>query len=89
MNLYMIRRSPDLYISDAYAYAVVAAESGDDARHTHPDKGVFWKNHRWTKGGRDYGSDLWANPSSIRTRLLGKALLGTRAGPVCTSFNQT
>ena len=40
MNLYMIRRSPDLFISDAYAYAIVAAETGDAAKHTHPDNGI-------------------------------------------------
>jgi hypothetical protein len=88
MNLYVIRRSPDHFVSDKYAYAIVAAESGDAAKHTHPDKGVVWKNQRWTKGGRDYGSELWADPQKVRPKLLGIAKLGIKAGPICTSFNE-
>jgi hypothetical protein len=87
MNLYLIKRSPDCFVSDAYAYAVVAAESGQAARHTHPSRGVIWKNLAWRKGGRDFGFATWANPKRIRSRLIGKAVKGTKAGMVCTFFN--
>ena len=87
MNLYLIKRSPDVYVDDAYAYAVVAAESGMAAKHTHPTKGVVWKNRMWIKGGRDFGFDIWTNPKNVRTRLIGTAVQGTKAGMVCTSFN--
>jgi hypothetical protein len=88
MNLYVIRRSPDRFVSDTYTYAIVAAESGDAAKHTHPDKGVVWKNNRRTKGGRDYGFELWTDPKRVPPRLLGTAILSLKCGPICTSFNE-
>lgn len=87
MNLYLIKRWPDRFVSDAYAYAVVAAKTGQAAKHTHPEKGVLWKNLRWSKGGRDYGFATWTDPSHVRPRLIGKAPAGRKAGIVCTSFN--
>ena len=87
MNLYLIKRSPDCYVCDTYAYAVVAAKSAGAAKCTHPAKGVVWKNKEWTKGGKEYGFDTWTSPKNIRPRLIGKAVKGTKAGMVCTSFN--
>jgi hypothetical protein len=87
MNLYLIKRSPDCFISDAYAYAVVAAETGAAAKHTHPLRGVVWKNTGWSKGGKDYGFATWADPKNVRSRLIGTAVRGTQAGMICTFFN--
>jgi len=87
MNLYLVRRSPDRYIADAFSSAVIAAETAKAARHTHPTKGVVWTKTTWTKGGRDYGFDIWTHPKNTRSRFLGTASVGTKAGMVCTSFN--
>jgi hypothetical protein len=87
MNLYLIQRSPNRYVEDTFAYAVVAAETGKAARHIHPTKGVIWQKTIWVKGGRDYGFDIWANPRNVRSRLIGIAMEGTEAGMVCTAFN--
>ncbi len=87
MNLYLIRRTHSRFVDDAFAYAVVAAETGKAARHTHPTRGVVWEGTMWTRLGRDYGFEIWANPKNIRSRLLGIAALGTKAGMICTSFN--
>ncbi len=71
MNLYMIRRKPHFFVPDAFDFAIVAAENGHDARHTHPARGVLWIDGTWSKAGRDYSFDLWAHPQDVRTRLLG------------------
>jgi len=62
MNIYLIKRTPDRFVNDAYAYAVVAAESGLAARYTHPSRGVVWKNKVWSKGGKEYGFAIWTEP---------------------------
>lgn len=87
MNLYRIQRSPNRFIEDTFAYAIVAAETGWAARHIHPTKGVSWQKTMWVKGGREYGFDIWTNPSNVRSRLIGTAVEGTLAGMVCTAFN--
>jgi hypothetical protein len=74
MNLYLIKRSPDCFVNDAYAYAVVAAETGEAAKYTHPSRGVVWKNMAWSKGGKDYGFATWTNPKNVRSRLIGTEL---------------
>jgi hypothetical protein len=86
VNLYLIKRSPNHFVADTFAYAVVAAESSEAARHIHPTKGVIWRKTMWIKGGREYGFDIWADPRNVRSRLIGKAIEGTPAGMVCTSF---
>jgi hypothetical protein len=87
MNLYLIQRSPNRYVQDTFAHAIVAAETGRDARHIHPTKGVTWRKTMWVKGGRDYGFDIWTNPRNVRSRLIGVATEGTLAGMVCTAFH--
>jgi hypothetical protein len=87
MNLYLIKRRPDRFVSDAYAYAVVAAETGEAAKCTHPARGVVWSNTRWSKAGRDYGLETWTIPTKVQFRLIGVAPKGTKAGIICTSFN--
>jgi hypothetical protein len=92
VNLYLIKRKADRFIEDTFAYAIVAAETGKAARHIHPTKGVtwgktIWGKTTWVKGGRDYGFDIWTDPSNVRSRLIGVAIEGTLTGMVCTSFN--
>jgi hypothetical protein len=86
MNLYLIQRSPNRFVADTFAFAIVAAETGRAARHIHPTKGVIWRNAMWFKGGREYGFDIWTDPKNVRSRLIGKAVEGTLAGMVCTAF---
>jgi hypothetical protein len=86
MNLYLIQRSPNRFVVDTFAFAIVAAETGRAARYIHPTKGVVWKDAMWVQGGREYGFDIWTNPSNVRSRLIGTAVEGTLAGMVCTAF---
>jgi hypothetical protein len=88
MNLYKITRSPRRFKYDTYAFAVVAATSEDQAKHTHPAKEVMWKNRVWTVGGVPCGNDTWASPSRVHAKLLGLAKKGTVAGTICTSFHE-
>jgi hypothetical protein len=87
MNLYLIKRTPDYFVSDAYACAIVAAKDGQAAKHTHPVRGVIWRGESWCKGGKNYGLATWTEPGNVRPRLLGKAVRGMKAGIVCAFFN--
>jgi hypothetical protein len=63
---------------DTYDSAVVAAETEDAARNTHPNGGDF------------YGvfQGLWAKtPNDVTVRLIGEAAPGIEAGVLCASFN--
>lgn len=60
---------------DVFDSAVVAAETADAARLTHPSDDCQY----------DY---LWvADRSLVRVRLIGEAIEGTQAGVICASFN--
>ena len=78
MKLYYIHQDQnDGY--DTYDSAVVAAESEEAARATHPST----NNGCWND---TYPS--WANsPEHVGVRLLGEALPNVSAGVICSSFN--
>jgi hypothetical protein len=87
MKLFVIKRSPDSYIADSFAFAVVAAENALAARYTHPARGVTWIDAHWSKKGKEYGFELWASPQKVNSRYIGQAAPGTKPGVICTSFN--
>lgn len=63
---------------DTYDSAVVAAETEDAARNTHPGGNEDWS--------RTYGS--WAKlPAAVMVKMIGEAIEGTEAGVICASFN--
>ena len=78
MNLYLISQSVnDNY--DTFDSAVVAAETEEKARLTHPSIYI----REWN--GID--NDVWANSDKIIVKLLGTAADGTPVGVICASFN--
>lgn len=97
MNLYRISQS-ERRGYDAYSSAVVAAESEDEARNTHPcGQGCIWARdgegeHCWftdTEAGLDYAIKLrdWSAPKYVKVELIGTAREGLPAGVVCASFH--
>jgi hypothetical protein len=77
MNLYHISQSANQRY-DSYDSAVVAAESEELARNTHPGGG-------WPKEGQ-YNWD-WTGIENVTVRCIGQAVEGTEAGVICASFN--
>lgn len=64
--------------SRTYDAAVVAADSEETARHTHPSgRWLGWYRRR----------DTWCEPSHVRVEYLGEAAPGTKAGVVLASWN--
>lgn len=61
---------------DTYDSIVVAAETEEDARQTHP-------NGDWNE--RLYF--VWCKAEQVEIKLLGTAIQGTEAGIICASFN--
>lgn len=86
---------------DTYDSAVVAAETEDQARKTHPASKVFedgmdyrwsdeakmWVGHRKDGSTYDAGRGEWSTPAYVSARLIGEAIGVPRAGAICSSFN--
>jgi hypothetical protein len=79
---------------DTYDSAVVAAETEDEARRTHPgSERAYWDDARqkfyWRSPiGASFTNDQWApHIDNVGVRPLGDALPGTQAGVICASFN--
>ena len=70
---------------DTYDSAVVAAETEDAARLTHPDGGmpVNW----YVDKPGEFPDRRWTLPRLVRVEYLGEAREGHPAGVVCASFN--
>jgi hypothetical protein len=61
---------------DTYDSAVVAAETENEARKTHPSG----KNKQWSRD--------WAScPEKVQVRYIGEAASGIEAGVILASFN--
>ena len=86
MNLYIIKRFPYHFVPDAFAWAIVAADSVTAARHTHPAQGVVWLKTCWRNKGKEYGFETWGRPQNVRARLIGLAVKGTKAGVISSTF---
>lgn len=77
MDIYLITQSVATGC-DTYDSAVVAAESEEAARNTHPRLFPDW----------DRREDSWASsPDQVSAVLIGTAVPGTSAGVICASFN--
>lgn len=83
MKLWLIKRRGD-WDYDDFDAAVVAADTSDDARLTHPGGGDYvWDGDRWSMSGL---SD-WVSPDRVNVTLLGEAAPGIERGVVLSSFN--
>jgi hypothetical protein len=74
MNLYRISQTTNT-TWDTFDSAVVAAESEEAARNTHPETSEF---------GREWS---WTGPENVTVEFIGTAKEGTVAGVICSSFN--
>lgn len=79
MKLYLISQDKNTGW-DTYDSAVVAAESEEQARMTHPSG----KNN-WDGEHEDWGA--WCASKYVNVKLIGTADNGTDAGVICASFN--
>ena len=87
MKLWLIARTDTIGYDD-YDSAVVAAETEEAARVTHPAGVAVWQNEKWDRpdGGYYYGGD-WAAPATLTVTLVGEAVEGTPPGVILASFN--
>lgn len=85
MNLYFICQSKNVDY-DTYDSAVVAAETEEQARNTHPGGDLYYERDDKTKWSRS-GFRVWASPSDVEVELIGTAAEHVEAGVVCASFN--
>jgi hypothetical protein len=80
MRLWLIEQSAN-DDWDTYDSAIVAAETEEAARQTHPSNGPGWT-------GEQDEFPTWAySPSQVRVKQIGIGLPGTKAGVICASFN--
>lgn len=100
MKLWLIQQTANEGY-DTYDSAVVAAETEEDARRTHPASMAFedWMYYRWSDdakmwiGHRKDGSTYfpsgngWTTPDRVRVRLIGEAVDVPKVGAICSSFN--
>lgn len=77
---------------DTYSDAIVAAETEELAKHTHPSN-YLWLDGKWKHERADgsymeeghYGT--WADPQLVSVEHIGEAKDGTEAGVICASFH--
>ena len=86
MNLYFISQTVNDGC-DTYGSAVVAAETEEDARNTHPGYGTDFRKQDEDPYHFAWSTGSWCDPKYVTVELIGTAVRGTKAGVVCSSFN--
>lgn len=84
MNLYRISQTErgGVGVYDYYSSAVVAAESEEEARRTHPGGPGGWEYDK------EYSYDChWVEMDKVAVELIGTAVPGFHAGVVVASFH--
>jgi len=71
---------------DMYDSAIVAAETAEQARLTHPqdEDSIRWINGSWS----DVDQNRWVEPGIVDVELIGTAAPYTKAGVILASFNR-
>lgn len=96
MKLWKISQDSNIAY-DTFDSAVVAAETEDEARNTHPgdlsnnpiELGTYG-NHGGGVGGVDGVGGCngdWVKPDKVTVEYIGEAKEGTPRGSICASFN--
>lgn len=91
MNLYLISQEINKGY-DTFDSAVIAAESEQGARTTHPETWdlCYGEDYWISPYGEKSDEDLscWvAHPSEVSVKYLGQAVEGTQSGVILASFN--
>lgn len=87
MKLYKISQTARVDY-DTFDSAVVAAESEEEARNTHPE--TIWEIPDLKSEDIDWGYKYgtWApSPDDVKVEYLGEAKEGTKSGVIVASFN--
>lgn len=84
MKLWLIKQDVNSDY-DTYDSAVVAAETGDEARNTHPDGTLDYMS--LGRDGRKSALRACAEPDVVMVAQIGDAVPGTMRGSICASFN--
>lgn len=71
---------------DTFDSMVVAAETEQQARETHPYGHYHWNGRRWVDGDHDERR-TWTDPDCTTATEIGTAIPNTPAGVICASFN--
>lgn len=89
MKLWHLERVPgDEGGYDTFDSMVVAAETEEEARLTHPYQDRVWGGRFWMKtGGDEDHYSTWGTPGKLKVREIGTAKEGEAAGVICASFN--
>ena len=83
MNIYKVSQTSNNDY-DTFDSMIVIAESEEDARWMHPDKGS-WDD--FFCDPLDWLIDNWCWPEECTVELIGEALPGMKPGVVLASFN--
>ena len=85
MKLFLCSRQDD---SDYNTYSdfVVAAETEEDAKDTHPDGDCKWNGKSWRYRDRDWSDSTWTTPDKVTVKEIGTAADGI-VGVQCASFH--
>jgi len=86
MKLWLISQDPKNVDYDTYDSAVVAAETEELARMTHPN-GWDSESYDGPWSGVDEGFTSWCDAVKVVVEYIGEAKEGTKAGVICASFN--
>jgi hypothetical protein len=84
MKLFLISSDTSNY----YLYAVVAAETEDAAKLTHPGSNESdheWDGSNWIWDKKWIENYSWTNPENVTVEYIGETHLP--AGVICASFN--
>lgn len=79
---------------DTFSDAIVAAETEELAKSTHPDGSYQWIGSAWQAtrpDGTTYIDDMrysaWVKADQVEVEYIGEAKGGTPAGVICASFH--
>lgn len=82
MKLWLIKQTANNDY-DTFDSAVVAAETGDEARNTHPDGTLDYME----RDKRKSALATWVEPDVVMVVGIGDAAPGIPRGAICASFN--
>ena len=89
MNLYLLTQDSNNGY-DTFDSCIVAAETEEEARLTHPNDYYIYRDWCWRYPTGDWGevfNNEWVSPDNVKVKLIGKATEGTKKWVILSSFN--